>query len=609
MTNGTRTVSTRVCRVQPDVPAVTRAFDYLVPEALGAQVVVGAVVRVPLHGRRVRGWVVADDVVAETGADRLVPVHKVASAGPPPDLVDLARWAAWRWAGPVTALLRAASPPNVVLDAAPDEPESALHPVAPPPADLGGPWPDAAVRVVTWPPATDRRALVRSLCAESGSTLVLVPEPTAAGPLVRALTGEGRVVLHHHSELSDRERTAIWRDARRGARVVVGGRAAVWLPIPDLAAVVVLDERDEAYQEERVPTWHARDVALERARRAGAVVTLVSPAPSPEATGVTGAVAVTPGARVLRAGWPALDVVDLRAEPPGRALCSQALGPAIRRALDAGGRAVVVVNRKGRARLLACRACATLAGCAECGAAVAQPDDRLECPRCGATRPPVCVECGATRFRAVRPGVHAVRDDVAALVRRAEVADVDADSTTVGDASVLVGTEAVLHRLARGARPPVRLVAFLAFDEELLAHRYRAHEQALWLLVRAARLLGGRAEAGRLLVQTRLPDHAVLDVARSGDPSGLVAAESAQRRSLAYPPFGALAEVSGALPAVAAAATAIRAVGLTVRGGEAGPALVRAPSPGALADGLRAADLGPARALGRVRVAVDPPRV
>jgi primosomal protein N' (replication factor Y) len=596
----------RVCRVQPDVPAVARAFDYLVPDDLAAGISVGTIVRVPLHGRRVRGWVMADGVSPE--AERLVPIHKVASAGPPPELVELARWAAHRWAGPVTAFLRAASPPNAVRDAAPSELVSALHPVAAPPGGLG-PWSPAPVRVVTWPPAADRRALVASLCAAEGSTLVLTPEPAAAGALVRALAAEGRDVLHHHAELADRVRTEVWAAARLGARVVVGGRAAVWLPIPDLAAVVVLDERDEAYQEERAPTWQARDVARERARRTGAPATFVSPVPSPEAVHEHGAALVTPADRVLRSGWPGLEVVDLGEEPPGTGVAARALGPAIQRALASGGRALVVVNRKGRARILACRACGNLARCTVCGAALAQPDDSLDCPRCGTTRPPVCAECGATRFRAVRPGIQSVRDDVAALIPRAAVSEVDAETAEVGGATVLVGTEAVLHRVGRGSRPPVRLVAFLAFDEELLASRYRAHEQALWLLVRAARLLGSRADGGRLLVQTRMPDHPVLDVARHGDPRSFVTEELEVRRALGYPPFGAIAELSGAAAAVGAAAATIRAAGLTVLGGDDGPALVRAPSPEVLADGLAAADLAPARAVGRLRVGVDPPRV
>lgn len=596
------------------MPAVARAFDYLVPTSLAERVRVGAVVRVPLHGRRVRGWVVADGVAPEAAPERLVALAGVVSAGPSPDLVALAEWAAWRWAGPATVFLRAASPPNTVP---PDDvaPRAAAEPavravareVAAPPTDLGGAWPDVPVRVVTWPPGADRRLLVRSLVAPEGSTLVLVPEPARAGVLVRSLIGDGRTVLHHHSDRSDRERTAIWDEARRGDVVVVGGRASVWLPLPDLRAVVVLDESDEAFQDERAPTWHARDVAVERAARARCTISLVSPAPSPDAW-ATGGAGVVPPSRALRAGWPLLEVVDLRSEPPGSTLLAHPLGPAIHRALDSGGRALCIVNRRGRARLLACRACRALARCEVCGAAVTQPEHDLVCPRCARTRPPVCGTCGATRFRAVRPGVHGVRDEVAALVPRVEVAEVDAGTVAIPDVGVLVGTEAVLHRVARGGDHPVRLVAFLAFDEELLAPRSRAHEQALWLLVRAARLLGPRTAGGRLLVQTRLPDHPVLAVAATGDPTAFTAAETEVRIAIGSPPFGGMAELSGEPAALVAAAEAIRAAGLVVLGPTGGRALVRAPDAEALADGLARADLVGARARGRLRVRVDPAR-
>src|SRR5262249_23966340 len=105
---------TRACRVRPDLRAVDRVFDYLVPEELAGLVSVGTIVRVPLHGRRVRGWVVETDVEPPLDPDRVLPLHAVVSAGPPPDVVALCEWAAWRWAGPSAALLRVASPPNVV---------------------------------------------------------------------------------------------------------------------------------------------------------------------------------------------------------------------------------------------------------------------------------------------------------------------------------------------------------------------------------------------------------------------------------------------------------------------------------------------------------------
>ncbi len=103
-----------VCRVLPDLTAVDRAFDYSVPQALATAVRVGAVVRVPLHGRRVRGWVIADGVDAETSTARLLDVIAVVSAGPTPDVVALSEWVAWRWSGPRAAVLRSASAPNRV---------------------------------------------------------------------------------------------------------------------------------------------------------------------------------------------------------------------------------------------------------------------------------------------------------------------------------------------------------------------------------------------------------------------------------------------------------------------------------------------------------------
>src|SRR5258705_5392142 len=113
----------RVCRVAPDVTAVERVFDYVVPDALAPLVRVGAIVRVPLHGRRVRGWVVADSVAPDTDADRLLELLAVVSQGPPAAVVALADWIAWRWRGPRIAVLRSASPPNRVPAAPADPPK------------------------------------------------------------------------------------------------------------------------------------------------------------------------------------------------------------------------------------------------------------------------------------------------------------------------------------------------------------------------------------------------------------------------------------------------------------------------------------------------------
>ncbi len=202
---------------------------------------------------------------------------------------------------------------------------------------------------------------------------------------------------------------------------------------------------------------------------------------------------------------------------------------------------------------------------------------------------------------------------MAALLPRATVAEVDAATAALPSAGVLVGTEAVLHR-ADAAPSGIELVAFLEFDQELLATRYRAAEQALWLLVRAARVVGGKRGDGRVLVQTRVPDHDVIEAALAADPTIVADAERARRRILGFPPFGGLAEVSGAPGAVDVACAALRAVrALRVLGpvaaGTSSRALVQAESADVLCDALAEVDLTPAREHGRLRIDVDPLRV
>src|SRR5439155_4361976 len=156
-------------------------------------------------------------------------------------------------------------------------------------------------------------------------------------------------------------------------------------------------------------------------------------------------------------GWPVVDVVDRRREPPGLGLYSTRLVDAVR----SGGRVVCVLNRTGRARLLACAACGELARCEVCDAAVETIEEGLRCRRCGATRPVVCAACGATRLKTLRTGVTKARDELARLANRpvVEVTATTLDDADLTGAGVLVGTEAVLHRVGRAD-----VVAFLELD-------------------------------------------------------------------------------------------------------------------------------------------------
>lgn len=581
----TNTVAIRVVGVLPDVPAIDKVFDYTVPEEMDGDVRLGTMVRVTLHGRRVGGWVVAERAQPVEGRP-LQPLAKVTGWGPPPDVLALAAWAARRWFGRRASLLGTASPPHAVRGL------PAPRPPSPPATTVLDPEIGALAtaalaqpghRLLRIPPASDVFPVALA-ATQLGPALLLCPSNDDAARLAMRLRRAGVVVAVHPRE---------WAAARAGGASVVGARGAAWAPMPELAAVVVVDGHDEAYQEERAPTWHARDVAVERARRAGVPCVVLSPCPDLAMVGSADDVVVT-SRSTERAGWPMLDVIDRRADDPRTGLFSERLADALRR----HDRVVCVLNRKGRARLLACAVCGELARCERCLTAVVLVDETLTCLSCSVTRPPVCASCGATRLKALRLGVTRVREELEGLTGRT-VGEVTGDTDEVPDAPILVGTEAVLHR-AGGADA----VAFLDFDQELLAPRYRAAEQALGLLARAGRLVGGRKGGGRVLVQTRLPHHEVLDAALHGDPGRLAQAESLRRRALAFPPYCALALVSGpAAPDLVASLE--RVGGVDLLGPDDGRWLVRAPDGPSLSDALAAAGRPP----GRLRVEVDPLRV
>ena len=622
-------------RVVPDVAAIAKAFDYSVPDDMSGDVRVGTMVRVMLGRRRVNAWVV-DEVAPGSDAEgvdgvELRPLLAVRGWGPPTRVVELCRWASWRWAGPLSHVLGTASPPKLVRSLPRRPPVHAATVVRPSgaAAELVA---DAVAdgrgtSVVRLAPAHDPFPLVQAaaerLGARRGGVLVLSPARRHAEELWLGLRRLG----HQVALLPEQ-----WALARAGDVVAVGTRSAALAPLPDMTAAVVLDAHDQAYQEERAPTWVAWEVVAERARGQGAPCALVSPCPTLDLLGAGRL--VVGSRRQERAGWPSVEVVDRRADDPRSGLYSERLVSLVRWAAAENRRRVLcVLNRTGRARLLACATCGEIVRCERCGAAVERVTEGtgesaaaargqvLACRRCGAERPEVCARCGSSRMRALRVGVTRVREELEALVGT-PVSEVSAqsqrDAPGVDDAAaVVVGTEAVLHRYGRADA-----VAFLDFDAELLAPRLRAGEQALALLARAAAVVGGGAgpgaadapppgrpgterAPGRLLVQTRLPQHPVLAAAVSADPGILARAEHQVRSELGLPPLRAQALVSGeGADAFGRALAVAAAPSIEVRGPLNGVWSVLAPDHSALADLLTST----ARPPGRLRIEVDPVR-
>jgi len=653
---GGTTPGLRYVRVRTDVPALSKLFDYSVPAGWTDEVTVGTRVRVALHGRRVGGWVVDDDVTPPDGVEPL-PLKNWSGWGPPPPVMELAEWAAWRWAGPIPFFLGVASPPGPVrrlpsvprggveVGAGPAAGEAAGE-IGSDPAPTGTGFEDMVARAVAEgastllriAPTTDLIDLVLSVVhktvARPGGVLVLVPSVGWAERLC------GRLVRRGYQATTD------WAAARAGWPIVVGSRAAAWAPLPEMAAALVLDAHDESYREESAPTYSAVDVVTERARRAGSPCIVTSPCPPTVVSAGRAAEALPLTAE--RAGWSAVERVDRRGADPRSGMFSEEFVRLARAVLDdpetvaRRGPLVCFYDRTGRARLLACASCGELARCTVCGAAVAQHGTGLRCPRCHSERPLICAACGKLRMKTIRAGVSRLREEVSALLGT-EVGEVSGPSTARARAAragggsrsgvgtgpvggvgaggdgagaagsaggdgvpatpVLIGTEAVLHRVRRAAA-----VVFLDIDLHLLAPRFSATDETLALLVRASRMVGPRhvgPPTARLLVQTRVPDHPVLEAVGRGDLSEVLESEESMRRSARLPPFSALASLTGPLAAGYADTLRETGVGTGVTLSELpdGGYLVQAPDHGALCDLLVAAPRPGGRGL---RVAVDP---
>lgn len=539
---------------------------------------VGSRVRVELHGRRVGGWVTELD--PETPLDvELRLLQKWSGHGPQGELIELANWLARRWLGSPAKALRTASPPKNIYrlpatqvvrwQGAVDD--TALD------AFTG---PGSTVRVA---PASDRWPLVLA-AASLGNPLLLMPTVEAARTLAARLRRAGLTVALMPDD---------WARAAAGA-IVVGTRAGALAPSHELGAIVVFDEHDEAYREERSPTWHAREVAVERARQAGVPCVLVSPTPSIEAARAFEV--RKPDRSTEHAGWPAVVVLDRRNEPPGRlGLFSDEF---VRLAREPG-RLACILNRTGRVRLLACIACGELTCCEQCGAAARQVDDAtLTCSRCESQRPPVCANCGGSRLKNVVLGVGRAREELAALLGE-PVGEVTASAAEQPGARVVIGTEALLRTL-----PPKdqrwRTVAFLDFDQHLTALRQRADAEAMGLLVLASRQVGSRRGGGRVVVQTRLGEHRVVDAAQRGDPAALRAELTAQAEQMSWPPAVAQAEISG--PGASGFIERLgHPLGINVLGPRDGRWLVRAAEIAQLVAALDEVDRGDER----LRIAID----
>ena len=392
------------------------------------------------------------------------------------------------------------------------------------------------------------------------SAVLLVPEIALVPALAREVEARfaGRSAILH-SNLASQERHQEWERIRRGeARLVLGPRSALFAPLTDLGLVVVDEEQDSAYKQDVVPRYHARDLALVRAQRAGAVALLVSATPSLESRLNVERKRLAPLVLTARAGQGSLPegiLVDLRESGgrhhPGEVHFSERLQDEIAHALGDGEQVILLRNRRGYSPLLLCRACGEDFRCEQCGLprTYHRRDRVLLCHYCGSRlgAPRRCPACQEEALEPIGAGTERVEERFAELFPEVPLAVLDGDTVrrTGGvaavlerfasrDAKVLIGTQMV----AKGHHfPEVGLAAVLAADTYLSFPDFRAVERTYNLLVQLAGRAGRGERAGRVVIQSYHPDHYAIQAALTHDDDAFAREEMRFRRIFHYPPY------------------------------------------------------------------------
>jgi len=406
---------------------------------------------------------------------------------------------------------------------------------------------------------------MRTVLDAGRSAILLVPEigltPAVAADLHQVF-GEQVAILH--SGLSDQERAEQWHRIKRGeARMVVGTRSAVFAPVSDLALVIVDEEQDSSYKQEETPRYHARDVAVVRAKMANAVVVLGSATPSLESYFNTRqkkyALVELPD-RVEQRPLPEVKIIDMRQEfqeTGQEAVISRTLATEIKDRLDRGEQAMVLLNRRGYSPLVLCRACGHHLECKNCAVALThhKRDHRMVCHYCGfaAPVPKVCGECGSEYVYFVGTGSEKLEELLHGIFPQARIGRLDRDTVrgredferalnalNAGDLDLLVGTQMI----AKGHDiHGVTLVGVVGADAALGFPDFRAAERTFQLLTQVAGRAGRGQTPGKVILQTFFPDHYAVQFAANHDFHGFYDKELRFRSWMHYPPYSALANV------------------------------------------------------------------
>lgn len=400
--------------------------------------------------------------------------------------------------------------------------------------------------------------------SDSAQCLVLLPEIALTQAVTRRFAERfGAAPAVWHSDVSQVERRRVWREVAKGrARIVLGARSALFLPFTDLKVIVVDEEHDGSYKQDDGVVYNARDLAVARAKFAGASAILASATPSLETLvnarrGRYAHVQLPsrPGAATL----PETEAINLREQPPERDhWLSPALVKAVAETFERGEQSLLFLNRRGYAPLVICQACGHRMTSPETDSWLVEHryTGRLVCHLTGFSmpKPKACPECGAEdMLRPVGPGVERIEEEAKARFPEARVETFSSDSAQApgevrrlvsrmeaGEIDILVGTQIA----AKGHNfPNLTLVGVIDADLGLKGGDLRAAERTYQLLVQVAGRAGRATRPGRALIQSYAPEHEAIQALIAGDRNAFIDAELEARQAYGLPPYGRLAAI------------------------------------------------------------------
>ena len=406
---------------------------------------------------------------------------------------------------------------------------------------------------------------MRAVLEAGRSAILLVPEigltPAVAADLHQIFADQVAIL---HSALSDKERARQWHRIQSGeTRMVVGTRSAVFAPVGDLALIIVDEEHDASYKQEETPRYHARDVAVMRAKMANAVVVLGSATPSLEsyfnAAKNKYALIELPD-RVEQRPLPEVEIVDMRQEfqeTGHEQVISRELVAEIKDRLERKEQAMVLLNRRGYSPVVLCRTCGKTLECQNCAIALThhKREHKMICHYCGyvAPVPKACVHCGSEYVYFLGTGSEKLEELLHGMFPQARIARLDRDTVrghedfertlnalSEGELDLLVGTQMI----AKGHDiHGVTLVGVVGADSALGLPDFRAAERTFQLLTQVAGRAGRGRSPGKVILQTYFQDHYAVQFAANHDFAGFYDKELRFRSWMHYPPYSALANV------------------------------------------------------------------